>query len=636
MSADCVASEVCGTGVIWATVFGRMAKGAADDGQVEPGGGPGSRHGCRAGRVLTASSWLSDLSLRRLSDPAVFERGRVYAERGLVDLEEVEDDYVAATVHGSHSYSVELADEGDGAVTWACTCPHASDGAFCKHLVAAGLAAIASTGPGRDVGAAAHDERPQIGIDDLREWVASQDSSVLADIVLHACEHDDDLRNALLLRVAAERGVHPQMQGYRRRLRDAFATGDFVPWREMASWTADIQDALDTIQPLLEQGYADAAISLAAEAWAHLESAYGRVDDSNGELMMIGDRIADLHLAACAAASAPVQLAAAERLFTFAIDSELDTFRDRLREYRKPLGDEAWDALRRAAQAEWDRVPARGPGDADADRYGRRFRITQVMEALADDDIDGLLAVRSKSLAHPYDWVRIVETCAAAGRDDLAVEWGERGMEAFGPDTDRRLGDALSDAYVRTGRLAEALALELDQFASAPGANRYVRLRVVATRLGRWDEEREHAHVVARAHVEAAQRQVEGAQRTSAWFEPPSSLIVSLFLEDGDVDAAWAEAITHGCSQQLWLRLAASRAEDHPGDAIEVYRVQLLRALEPAKDRAYAEVVQVLQTLAPLYQRDARPQEFQRLVADIRSEYKRRSNLIKHLDRAKL
>jgi uncharacterized Zn finger protein len=113
-------------------------------------------------------------------------------------------------------------------------------------------------------------------------------------------------------------------------------------------------------------------------------------------------------------------------------------------------------------------------------------------------------------------------------------------------------------------------------------------------------------------------------------------LLVAVLLDDGEVEPAWAAAQAHGCSENLWLRLAELRADEHPDDAIEVYRRRLDRVLEPARNDAYDAVVETLATLAPLYERARRGQEFRDLVAEIRTGCRRRRNLMARLDRAGL
>ena len=52
------------------------------------------------------------------------------------------------------------------------------------------------------------------------------------------------------------------------------------------------------------------------------------------------------------------------------------------------------------------------------------------------------------------------------------------------------------------------------------------------------------------------------------------SVLVEIFLYEGNADEAWREAGVGGCSDSLWLRLAAAREKDHPEDAAPLYLKQ--------------------------------------------------------------
>lgn len=94
--------------------------------------------------------------------------------------------------------------------------------------------------------------------------------------------------------------------------------------------------------------------------------------------------------------------------------------------------------------------------------------------------------------------------------------------------------------------------------------------------------------------------------------------------------------MAHNCSEALWLQLAQLRGDQHPDDASAVYRRRLDRALEPARNDAYDEVFDILTALAPLHEHAGRSAELHALVEDIRTDYKRRRNLMARLDRAGL
>ena len=94
-------------------------------------------------------SWLhllSDQALADMSGPTVFERGLNYAASGLA---ETAGDVTLRPGAGRHrgngawqpAHAVRLWISADDELDGACTCPHAQDGNFCKHLVALALGA---------------------------------------------------------------------------------------------------------------------------------------------------------------------------------------------------------------------------------------------------------------------------------------------------------------------------------------------------------------------------------------------------------------------------------------------------------------------------------------------------------------
>ncbi|CED90763.1 Zinc finger SWIM-type profile [Actinomyces succiniciruminis] len=88
---------------------------------------------------------LIEAALATAADGAVYGRGQ-----GLVDAVgelRIADGEATATVSGTFPYSVRLTwqQDEDGGVAGDCNCPHHASGAFCKHLVAVGLAVLQAT-----------------------------------------------------------------------------------------------------------------------------------------------------------------------------------------------------------------------------------------------------------------------------------------------------------------------------------------------------------------------------------------------------------------------------------------------------------------------------------------------------------
>ncbi len=110
---------------------------------------------------------------------------------------------------------------------------------------------------------------------------------------------------------------------------------------------------------------------------------------------------------------------------------------------------------------------ARGSRKADAGESHARFGITHIMETLArqSGELSKLVEVLSRDLSDEYHFLQIAEECKKARRDDLAVQWAEKGVGAFPHHTDVRLREFLAQEYHTLGRHDEAMALMWAAFA---------------------------------------------------------------------------------------------------------------------------------------------------------------------------
>jgi len=120
-------------------------------------------------------------------------------------------------------------------------------------------------------------------------------------------------------------------------------------------------------------------------------------------------------------------------------------FVDSVSRYADVLGPEGIDRFRELGEKRWATVRPAGPGDRDHERWGANYRITRVMERLAElsGDVDAVVAVKSRDLSMPYDWLEVAEVYAEAGRPGEALDWAGRGVAAFPDHHDPRLDEFL-------------------------------------------------------------------------------------------------------------------------------------------------------------------------------------------------
>jgi tetratricopeptide (TPR) repeat protein len=210
-------------------------------------------------------------------------------------------------------------------------------------------------------------------------------------------------------------------------------------------------------------------VELSEHALTCLEDALGHVDDSDGYMRSVRDRICELHHEACVVARPdPEELA--NMLFEWELYSEWETFYGAVETYADVLGSKGIETFRRLAEEVWAKVPAITSADErDRSHSGFRFNITHIMEALArlSGDVDSLVAVKSRDLSYAYHFVEIAELYRTEGRFDDALAWAEKGLSAFPTRTDTRMLEVLADEYHRRDRNDDALHLMWDAFAEA-------------------------------------------------------------------------------------------------------------------------------------------------------------------------
>lgn len=576
----------------------------------------------------TPGERLDRRALRKLSGEQSYERGAHYFASGRVRSVTEDKGRLSATVQGARAYRVSLW-VAHVSVEYACTCPMGRDGAFCKHCVAVGLAWLSEQSPISEGG-----RKPTVRMGDIRRYLAVQEKSALIDLLVEHAKENDRLRQRLLLRAARRQAKGIDLDAFRRAIDAAADTGDFVPYGAVHDYAHGIHDAIDSMDELLREGRANEVVDLTEHALSVVERALQSVDDSDGYMGGILERLQELHLAACKKAkSDPRQLA--RRLWEWELSGEWDVFSGAVETYAGVLGREGIAAYRQLADAEWAKLPAVGPRGADRRDHARRFRITRAMEALARQtgDVEAVVAVKRRDLSSPYNYLQIAETYKAARKHDMALEWAERGVDAFPERTDTRLREFLADEYHRRKRHDEAMAIIWAEFAESARLEQYRLLKEHAARTGSWNVWRDKAIAFIRDSIATAGSDARSAR--SIWSrQTDRSEVVRILLWEKKADAAWDEAVAGGCSDVLWLALAAKRMKEHPSDALPIYQRLIEPTLNRKNKQAYREAIGLLRQIRDLMFRVGKEPEFEQYLAQVRSGHKAKRNFIALLDHA--
>jgi tetratricopeptide (TPR) repeat protein len=406
----------------------------------------------------------------------------------------------------------------------------------------------------------------------------------------------------------------------------------FVHYSKVPEYARGIEAVVDSLANVLKQGHVSEVRELTERALGQMESAMNHLDDSDGFMGGILERLQDLHYEACREAP-PEPAALAKLLLDWEVRSDWGIFSGAVERYADILGEAGLAAYRKLAEEEWAKVPPLAPGDKDPERYGARSRITQIMETLAEQtgDVEALVAVKARDLSDAYSFLKVAEIYKQAGRDDAALEWAERGARAFPTNTDSRLRDFLIEEYHKRARHDEAMAIAWSCFSERPGLHTYKTLHKSARRANRWPPWREKALTLLREEIVGEKKPSSGA-RWGATEHGDNSDLVEIFLWEGNAAAAWHEAQAGGCSNPLWFRLAEAREKEHPADAVAVYTALLKPTLEYAEQHAYEEAIELLRKIRAVLARTGKDAEFTPIVQTVRTQYKPRRNLMKLLD----
>lgn len=558
---------------------------------------------------------ISKDALKELAGERYFERGLAYFRSGAVSRLEATENQISARVSGTHPYIVRLW-LVRRELAWNCSCPLGADGEFCKHLVATGLAWLAH-------GAPAALSSPEL--QSAKAFIEASDKQTLAEILLGWAEREDELLAELLL--AAQRSGRSDSAALKDMIRSAFRAKDFIDYDEMPGLMKRIAAIPELLEQTLESGDAKTAAELAGYAMQRGLAMLRHCDDSDGMMGDVLSEIAGVHSqAAGRGAYPPAELA--RRLLDLQLLDGYGFFV--LDDYLPALGREGLAAYKELAGEKWKKIPPLTPASR-TDRFaGHRPQLTEIMTTLArhDGDVDALIELLKRDLSEPHSYLEIVHTCSRENRHDEALKWAEEGRKTFAREARYPFHDFLVEEYQRRGRRDETIALCWERFTGAPSLRNYEELKKSAERASSWPSWQEKALSWLR---EARSRKARAAHHS--WrFAGGGSLLVEIFLSEGNPIAALEEARSADCAESLWLQLAEALETTRPDEAISIYQSQVEPIVRMTNNDAYDRAAKLLARLRKLMLSTGRRGGFVSYVAELRVKHKAKRNFMLRLD----
>ncbi|MFB9262324.1 SWIM zinc finger domain-containing protein [Bradyrhizobium erythrophlei] len=557
--------------------------------------------------------------LRDIAGEKAFNRGSAYQADGRVEIMTIDEARVVARVVGTESYRCELTGRGRS-FSGNCSCRAFDDWGFCKHLVATALA----------VNCLKPDALEQTAnrLDKIRDHLRARGVEQLTTMILKLAERDSALFEELALSTALETTDDPTLLAqFKKAITDATRVRGYIEYRDMRDWAQGIERVLDRLSILLESGRASLVLQLLDHFFARMDDALAKVDDSDGGAGACYAKACGIHLAACQKAKPdPVDLA--RTLFAREVDSDWEFFFGASETYAEVLGKAGLAEYRSLATEAWKKAKSKRGKKAD-DRPGDGFALRAMMERFAEreDDIDGIIAVRSGDLSSAYDYLGIAQVCLDNGREQEALKWAEEGLWKFEDSPDQRLVLFACDLYQRKGRNENATELLWRTFAREPRIGLYERLKSTAG-ADRMFGIAVRDRAIALLREQAAKSRPQGRWPLSS---ETADVLIRLLLTEGLVADAWAAVGNHGCREGLMEELARASESDHPDEALKAYAQLVERRVRTGGQANYEAAYGMIERMRGLRERLDESTQHAAYLADLKDRHKARRNFIKLL-----
>jgi uncharacterized Zn finger protein len=576
---------------------------------------------------------LSSMQLQRLAGEPSYSRGVEYFDEGRVADVHLKGNCIHATVRGSRKYRVELSTEA-GEISYSCSCPFFQDTtAFCKHCVAAGLAFLHANEADGGASMRKVQAQQETNMKDVEAYLKAQDKASLVSMLLDRTKDDDRLRSRLLLK--AGKGKNVNLATLKKVIDRAVGRGGFVDYHSMPQYSRGLHETIINLHDLLEEKHAVELMELSEYFLTRLEIQMNMVDDSDGYMSDILANIEELHHDACVLAK-PDPEKFARKLFAWELRSDWEVFYGASERYADVLGKKGLKVYQELAEKKWAKLSSLRAGE-DSHSFDRnRFRITSIMEQFASQtgDVEKMVAVKTKDLSLAYSYFEIAQIYKKAGKAEKALEWAEKGVNAFPKQTDSRLREFLANEYHERKRHDDAMELIWAEFVETARFEEYKFLKDHAERAGgaeAWKHWREKALQFIRQGIAKSNRAAKG--RPELWYSNDRSELVKIFLWEKDIDAAWVEAEEGGCHESLWRELASKREADHPEDALAVYQSLVEPQVKQTNNDAYRNAAALVKKIALLFKRLGREEAWIHYRNTLCETHKRKRNFMALLEK---
>lgn len=576
----------------------------------------------------TLQEVITAKSLRSKAGSVYYSRGVGYFEDDCVDRLEIGEDYVSAIVHGSYRYKVKLSVVSN-ILYGTCNCPLGQDREFCKHQVALGLAYIHADNQAKKQKNKSTFNWTRF----VKECTREEVEKIVFEMSVHCPKIIEKYRmenlpvteNALalelnskidsLVAMAEDCGYDDYDDYY-----DDYDEDDCNC--EFSDGQRQLEIALDKIADKEDYTVLFKIAEYGIEQ-IRLTSTYQEEPVSEFLDSMLNYYIQ----AASFGIGTPEYLV--NKIQTWEQNDSYCGFGN-LKELFPELSQATKDLWYENAIKEWERMPALKMGSSSRNNYRRRLETRLLYLAKEHKNQKLILKIRKNNLSETSDVLALIDEYRACKMDKEILPLLQKAKSVFSNSRDIR--NALTQEQQKLGNHDAALKIAWKEFENSPLCDEAFSFLIKTARQAKCSPE-----YLEKALKLLEEKELKQSNQRSYWGHNHSirSRRIEILLDAGRNEQAWELGKDAHCYEELKLRLAKWRSKKNPTEAGEVCNQLLKKALVPTGDREYEHVIKLLKLYKEYMNMAEKQEQFQQYCQWIRTEYRRRKNLLALMSRHK-
>jgi len=571
---------------------------------------------------MSAVATLTEQQIRAWVGSSSFDRGRSYAANRRIFNQRQVGPTLKAQCHGSETYDLYITLNHQGIVSGLCSCP-IGDGGTCKHVAALLLTWLAN---------------PESFIDQPEPIALLQNLSKeeLIKLILKMLERAPNLDQLLALSTV----TGPlDRETLRKQIQQALGRSS---WGNNQDTVSDIEEILELGETYFDQDdFSNAALLYHEVAHTILEeydNEYNQYDDESDLINQVGFCVNKLGKCLTEITNPEQRLSlilALWEIYCCDIEELGLGFGDQVPEilagdmteeeteiflsHLQALFDETEPGYNRQALGEF--LLELQSETLDDEGYLALCRSAQLDKQLVErlltlNRLEEALAIFRQ--ATPNQVMRLIPIFEAANHlPEVEAIVRERNQQ----EGEHVFRTWLKQLAEKRGDFSEALSIAQAEYQKSLNLNRYLEVQRFAQKCQQWEaleanllgdlEQQKNYDLLTQIHLQA--------KRIPAALQSLDKLMTS-----------------NRNSSHLILEVAVACMEDLPHDAIRLYLVNVHRLIGLQGRSNYAAATQHLQKIQQCYQKLGQPKEWERLITEIRTEFRVRPALQDELTKGKL